>query len=163
MDASADFDDLSSDGVTPRFDGSDPPEANDLPQPPHKTTIAADVPQQHTIDGEQDEQGHNQQPRLLMQHEWDGTTEPSSDTLRYTGELKAVMNTERIGTNTDKGVFLHPGVLDALSRELAPQDRPDPCSNFVVVSVSKRAERDLTKEFIGQDIDWLVIAEKLES
>ena len=113
MDASADFDDLSSDGVTPRFDGSDPLEANDLPQPPHKTTIAVgpDVPQQHTtIDGEKDEQGHNQQPKLLMQHEWDGTTEPPSDTLRYAGEWKAVMNTEKIVINTDKGVFLHPGV-----------------------------------------------------
>lgn len=75
--------------------------------------------------------------------------------------------------NTDEGVFLHPGAYwdttlhsnidDALSREFAPQDRPDPCSTVIVVSVSKRAERDLTKEFIGQDIDWLVIAEKLES
>lgn len=35
--------------------------------------------------------------------------------------------------------------------------------SLYVVSVNKRAERDLTKEFIGQDIDWLVIAEKLES
>jgi hypothetical protein len=43
-----------------------------------------------------------------MQHEWDGTTQPPSDNLRYTVEWKAVMNTKRIGMDTDEDVFLAP-------------------------------------------------------
>lgn len=108
-----------------------------------------------------------------MQHEWDGTTQPPPDILRYTIEWKAVMNTKRIAMDTDEDVFLTPGAYwnntlhgkidGALGREFALQDRPDPCSTAVVVSVNKRAERDLTKEFIGLEVDWSVIAEKLES
>lgn len=53
---------------------------------------------QHTAEQEQEEEEEGQdqeehfeeervnQPRLLTQHEWDGTTEPSLDTLRYTVE-----------------------------------------------------------------------------
>ena len=43
------------------------------------------------------------------------------------------------------------------------QDRPEPYNTVVVVSVSKRAERNLTKEFAGLDVDWSIIEEKLES
>jgi hypothetical protein len=46
-----------------------------------------------------------------MLHEWDGTTEPSSDALRYTVEWKAVLNTKRIGMNTEENVFLTPGAF----------------------------------------------------
>lgn len=86
-------------------------EANDLPQPAPQTHRDADAPQQHTVEEEAEEdeceQGH--QSRLLMQQEWDGTAEPPLDTLRYTVEWKAVMNTKRIGIDTDEDVFLAPG------------------------------------------------------
>jgi len=108
-----------------------------------------------------------------MLHEWDVTTEPSLNTLRYTVEWKAVLNTKRIGMNTEENVFLTPGAFwdaalhgkidEALSREFAPHDRPEPCNTVVVVSVNKRAERDITKEFSGLDMDWSIIGEKLES
>jgi hypothetical protein len=42
---------------------------------------------------------------------WDGTIEPSSDTLRYTVEWKGVLNTERMGINTEENVFLTPGAF----------------------------------------------------
>jgi hypothetical protein len=108
MDASGDFEDLFSDGATPAFGGSDPLdsfwaelEANDLPQPSPQHNHGSGSPemlQQHTVEGEEeeDEQGQDHHLRLLIQHEWDGTTEPSPYTLRYTVEWKAVMNTKRI-------------------------------------------------------------------
>ena len=75
--------------------------------------------------------------------------------------------------STEEGVFLAPGAFwdstlrrkidESLNREFSSQDRPEPCNTVVVVSVSKRAERDLTKEFAGLDVDWSVIEEKLES
>ena len=75
--------------------------------------------------------------------------------------------------NTEEGVFLSPKAfwdatlqhsLDtSLERGFSQQDRPEPCSTLVVVSVNKRAERDLTKEFVGLDVDWSLIGEKLES
>lgn len=185
MEASGDFHDLFSDGATPAFDCSEPPdycwaglEANELPQlepQNHHSSSDPEVLRQQAVgeEKEEDEQGPDHQPRLLMQHEWDGTMEPSSDTLRYTVEWKAVMNTKRIGMDTEEEVYLAPGAYwdttlhgkidEALGREFVLQERPDPSSTIVVVSVSKRAERDLTKEFIGLDIDWSVIAEKLES
>jgi len=110
---------------------------------------------------------------LLLLQEWDGITVPSMDTLHYTVEWKAVLKTKRISISTEEGVFLAPGAFwdstlrrkidESLNREFSSQDRPEPCNTVVVVSVSKRAERDLTKEFAGLDVDWSVIEEKLES
>jgi len=193
MEASGDFHGLFSGGATPVFDSSDPldslwaeSDTNDLPQPTAQDNRASVEPQalqQHTTEegedeteGEAEEEeagGHDGQPRLLMLHEWNGTTEPSLDTLRYTVEWKAALNTKRIGMNTEENVFLTLGAFwdvalygkidEALSREFAPQDRPKPYNTVVVVSVNKRAERDITKEFLGLDVDWSIIGEKLES
>jgi hypothetical protein len=109
---------------------------------------------------------------LLLQ-EWDGITEPPVDTLRYTLEWKAVLKTKRLGMNTEEDVFLSPKAfweatlrhsLDtSLERESSQHNRPEPYDNLVVMSVNKRAERDLTKEFIGLEVDWSLIEEKLES
>jgi hypothetical protein len=100
--------------------------------------------------------------RFFLQ-EWDGTAEPPVDTLRYTLEWKAVLKTKRLGMNTEEDVFLSPKAfwdatlqhsLDAsLEREFSQQIRPEPYNTLVVVSVSKRAERDLTKEFAVVDVD----------
>ena len=158
MDASGDSQDLFSDGATPAFDGSNPPdsfwaelEENHVPYLApyiHQSISDAEAPQQHTAEerAEEDDREREHQPRLLMQHEWDGTTQPPSDSLRYTVEWKAVMNTKRIAMDTDEDVFLAPeaywnttlqGKIDeALGREFALQDRPDPCSTAVIVSVT---------------------------
>jgi hypothetical protein len=110
--------------------------------------------------------------RLLLQ-EWDGIAEPPVDTLRYTVEWKAVLKTKRLGMNTEEDVFLSPkafwdatlqhGLDASLEREFSQHNRPEPCDTLVVVSVSKRAERDLMKEFIGLEVNWCLIEEKLES
>ena len=158
MEASEDFHDLFSGGATPAFDSSDPLDsvwaeldANDLPRrvtQEDRASVDPQALQQHTTEeeeeteGEEDDEeagGHDGQPRLLMLHEWDSTTEPSLDTLRYTVEWKAVLNTKRIGMNTEENVFLtlgafwdaalHGKIDEALSREFAPQDRPEPCKH----------------------------------
>ena len=76
----------------------------------HQSISDAEAPQQHTAEerAEEDDREREHQPRLLMQREWDGTTQPPSDNLRYTVEWKAVMNTKRIGMDTDEDVFLAP-------------------------------------------------------
>jgi hypothetical protein len=192
MEASEAFNDLFSGGATSAFDSSDPLDsfwaeldAGNLPQfAPHDNhaSVEPQALQQNTTEeeeetegeGEEEEAGgHDGQPRLLMLHEWDGTTKSSLDTLRYTVEWKAVLDTKRIGMNTKENVFLTPGAFwdaalhgkidEALSREFAPQDRPEACNTIVVISVNKRAERDIPKEFLGLDVDWSVIGEKLES
>lgn len=132
------------------------------------------TPQEHR-EGGSEEQAEEQdcEGQLLLLQEWDGTTEPSADAIRYTIEWKAVLKTKRIGTNTEEDVFLAPKAFwdaslrqkvdDSLDREFSPQERPELGSTIVVVSVNKRAERGLTKEFVGSDIDWTLVAEKLES
>jgi hypothetical protein len=102
MEASEDFHNLFSGGATPAFDSSDPLDsfwagldANDLPQPApqdNRASIEPQALQQHTTEEREETEGEEEdeeagrqdsQPRLLMLHEWNGTTDPSSDTLRY--------------------------------------------------------------------------------
>merc|ERR1711939_568781 len=143
------------------------PQSTDPPTEPH--TLQQQEEEDECQDGEEQvEQGG----QLLLQ-EWDGTAEPPVDTLRYTVEWKAVLKTKRLGMNTEEDIFLSPKALwdatlqhsldTSLEREFSQQNRPEPCNTLVVVSVSKRAERDLTKEFVGLDVDWSLIGEKLES
>lgn len=109
---------------------------------------------------------------LQTQHDDHEETESLAGIL-YTVEWKAVLKTKRIGMDTEQDVDLAPEVLwetilrkkvgDLLDREFPPQERPEPGDTVIVVSVSKRAERDLTKQFPGFDIGWSVIEEKLES
>lgn len=117
------------------------------------------------------EQGRHEDQLLLQ--EWNGVTEPPGGTLRYDVEWRAVLTTTRLGINTEEDIFVTPRAywdtslqreLDAsLARRFPQQSRPEPCSTLVVVSVSKRGERALTKEFVGLDVDWSVIQDKLES
>ena len=60
-------------------------------------------------EGEVEEQDCRDDPLLLQ--EWDGVTEPSEDTMRYTVEWKAVLKTKRISMSTEEGVFLAPGAF----------------------------------------------------
>jgi len=115
----------------------------------------------------EDDEGEVEEPDCqddpLLIQEWDGITVPSMDTLCYTVEWKAVLKTKRISMSTEEDVFLAPGAFwnstlrrkidESLNREFSLRDRPEPCNTVVVVSVSKRAEHDLTKEFAGLDVD----------
>ena len=109
---------------------------------------------------------------LQSQDDEEDAAEPLEG-IRYTVEWKAVLKTTRIGMDTEQDVDLAPEALwetrlrkkvgDLLESEFSPPERPEPGNTVIVVSVSKRAERDLTKQFPGFDIDWSVIEEKLES
>jgi hypothetical protein len=185
MDESLEFHDPSNGGATSAFDEPDALtffwdelDAGALTQPcPQSTDLTTEPHVLHQQAGEetesQDGEEHVDQEGQLFLQEWDGTTEPPVDTLRYTVEWKTVLKTKRLGMNTEEDVFLSPKAfwdailqhsLDtSLERGFSQQDRPEPCSTLVVVSVSKRAKRDLTKEFVGLDVDWGLVREKLES
>ncbi|KAK1045908.1 hypothetical protein LTR74_018056 [Friedmanniomyces endolithicus] len=129
-------------------------------------------------DGEQQQQAveevDNQlQPVESQQlHDYSSDAEPPPERIQYAIEWKALLKTKRIGMDTEQDVSLAPGAFwdatlrkkleDLLDRKFFPQDRPEPDDTVVVVSVSKRAERDLIKEFVGFDIGWPVIEERLE-
>jgi hypothetical protein len=185
MDEPSDFHDPFNGGATSTFDEPgalsffwDELDAGDLTQPCAQSTDPSTEPhtlrqqESEELDG-RDREAHVDQDGQLLLQEWDGNTEPPVDTLRYTVEWKAVMKTKRLGMNSEEDIFLSPKAfwdatlqhsLDTLlGREFSQQDRPEPCSTLVVVSVTKRAERDLTKEFVGLDVDWSLIGEKLES
>lgn len=93
--------------------------------------------------------------------------------IRYTIAWRALLKTKRIGIDTEQDIdlapeafwetTLHKKVTDSLERGFSPRERPEPTDTVIVVSVSKRAERDLTKQFVGFDIDWAVIKDKLVS
>lgn len=139
-----------------------PSRAHILPPLPRNPTHTL---QQREEEEDEVEGGEDQVDRdgPLFLQELDGTAEPPVDTLRYTLEWKAVLKTKRLGMNTEEDVFLSPKAfrdatlhhsLDAsLEREFSQQIRPEPCNTLVVVLVSKRAERDLTKECAGLDVD----------
>lgn len=185
MDNSPEFHDPFNGGATSAFDEPgafssfwDELNVGNLAQPCPQST--APPIESHTLQQQEEEEDEvrdgeeqiDKNVQLFLQ-EWDGTTEPPADTLRYTVEWKAVLKTKRLGMNTEENVFLSPKAfwnatlqhsLDAsLEREFSHQNRPEPCSTLVAVSVNKRAERDLTKEFVGLGIDWSLIEEKLES
>ncbi|KAK1086662.1 hypothetical protein LTR33_001462 [Friedmanniomyces endolithicus] len=129
-------------------------------------------------DGEQQQQAveevDNQlQPVESQQlHDYSSDAEPPPERIQYAIEWKALLKTKRIGMDTEQDVSLAPGAFwdatlrkkleDLLDRKFSPQDRPEPDDTVVVVSLSKRAERDLIKEFVGFDIGWPVIEERLE-
>ena len=64
--------------------------------------------------------------------------------------------------DTEQDVSLAPGGFwdttlrrkeeDMLDRKFSPQDRPQPEDTVVAVSVNKRAERDLAKEFVRKTL-----------
>lgn len=99
---------------------------------------------------------------LVQLKDYNSDVEPPSECIRYTIEWKAVLKTKRIGMDTEQNVFLAPVAFwelhlrkkleDLLDRKFSTQDRPEPDNTVIVISVSKRAERDLTKEFVGFDI-----------
>lgn len=185
MNDPSEFHDLFNGSATSTFDEPDAlnsfwdelNEGNLTQSCPHSTGPPAEPHALQQQEGEENEvqdmeEQVDQDGQLLLQ-EWDGVTEPPVYTLRYTVEWKAVLKTKRLGMNTEEDVFLSPKAfweatlqqsLDAsIEREFYQHNRPEPCDTLVVVSVSKRAERDLTKEFVGLEVDWPLIEEKLES
>ena len=122
MDDPSEFHDLFDGGATSTFD--EPDALNfwdeisgaDLIQSCAQSTGPSTAPHALQQQGEEDnevqtveEQVDRDSPLLLQ--EWDGVTEPSVNTLRYTVEWKAVLKTKRLGMNTEEDVFLSPGAF----------------------------------------------------
>jgi len=105
-------------------------------------------------------------------HDYSSDAELPPERIQYIIEWKALLKAKRIGMDTEQDMSLAPGAFwdatlqkqieDLLDRKFSPQDRPEPDDTVAVDSVSKRAGRDLIKEFAGLDIGWPVIEERVE-
>ncbi|KAF2802668.1 uncharacterized protein BDZ99DRAFT_350332, partial [Mytilinidion resinicola] len=58
-------------------------------------------------------------------------------------------------------LFLRPKLENLLKKKLPPSKRVTCDDTDVIVSVTGRSERDLTKRFNGTEIDWLVVEKQL--
>jgi hypothetical protein len=120
MDNMPEFHDSFDGGATSAFDEPDAfrsfrdePDAGNLAQPCPQSTASPTEPQTTQQQEEEEDEAQDGEEQVdqdvqLFLQEWDGTTEPPVDTLRYTVEWKAVLKTKRFGMNTEKDVFSSP-------------------------------------------------------
>jgi hypothetical protein len=113
---------------------------------------------------------------LLNLEEWDESETYDDDPptcLHYSIEWKVTLNNKLISKDTEPDLVLAPRFywslflrdkLDRLlQRKLSPSKRVTCDDTTVVVSVTDRSQRDLTKRFEEIDIDWLVVERQLLS
>lgn len=111
---------------------------------------------------------------FLQEAEWDPDLAYDSDfpnCLRYSLEWKVTLNGKAISKDTEPEVLLAPGcywrlVLQAQLEELLQNKfqgnrgvRAD--DTTVVVSVTERSQRDLTKRFNQTKVDWAIVEKQL--
>lgn len=107
---------------------------------------------------------------LLNLDEWDENEiydEDPPTCLRYSIEWKVTLNNRLISKDTEPNLVLAPKFywslflrekLDKLlQKKLSPSRRVICEDTNVVVSVTDRSERDLTKRFEERDIDWFLV------
>jgi hypothetical protein len=107
---------------------------------------------------------------LLNLDEWDENETYDEDPptcLRYSIEWKVTLNSKLISKDTEPNLVLAPRFywslflrekLDKLlQKKLSPSKRVTCEDTNVVVSVTDRSERDLTKRFDDRDIDWFLV------
>jgi hypothetical protein len=112
--------------------------------------------------------------RFLELNEWDERNsyeELVPTCLHYSIEWKVVVNNKVVVKDTEEDLVLVPIAywhmilqpkLEKLLRRKLAQNRQVRCDDTnVVVSVSGRTERDLTKRFDDLSIDWSVVAKRL--
>jgi hypothetical protein len=107
---------------------------------------------------------------LLALDEWNENEtydeEPPS-CLHYSIEWKVTLNNKLISKDTEPNLvlaprfywslFLHEKLDKLLQKKLSPSKRVTCEDTNVVVSVTDRSERDLTKRFDERDIDWFLV------
>jgi len=111
---------------------------------------------------------------LLHVNDWDeGETydERLPSCIHYSIEWKVTLNNKLISKDTEQNLvlaptfywslFLRPKLEKLLCKKLSLNKRVRPDDTSMVVSVTKRSERDLTKRFDETDIDWSVIEKQL--
>jgi hypothetical protein len=107
---------------------------------------------------------------LLNLDEWDENETYDEDPptcLRYSIEWKVTLNNKLISKDTEPNLVLAPRFywslflrekLDKLlQKKLSPSKRVICEDTNVIVSVTDRSERDLTKRFDERDIDWFLV------
>jgi len=105
-------------------------------------------------------------------HDYSSDAELPPERIQYAIEWKDLLRPKTNGMDTEldtshasgacRDATLRKKVEDLLDRKFSPQDRPEPDDTVAVVSVSKRAGRDLLRESAGYDIGWPVSAETPE-
>jgi hypothetical protein len=107
---------------------------------------------------------------LIQQMDWDGGKTYDEDPpscIHYSIEWKVTVNSKVISKDTEQNLVLAPAAfwelvlqpkLEKLLRRKVPHNRcVRPDDTNIVVSVTERSERDLTKRFDETDIDWSII------
>lgn len=123
------------------------------------------------------ENRRNFRPRklaLLSLAEWDqekAYDEQPANCLQYSIEWKVCVNGRMIAKDTEPNLVLAPSPywrlflqvrLEKLLRKNVPPNRSVRCDDTnVVVSVTDRSERDLTKRFEETEIDWDIVEKQL--
>lgn len=111
---------------------------------------------------------------LLNMDEWDDEKtydEDPPNCIHYTIEWKVTLNGKLISKDTEQNLvlaptfywpqYLHPKLEKLLHKKISSNKRVTPDDTNVVVSVTDRSERDLTRRFDETDIEWPVIEKQL--
>ena len=111
---------------------------------------------------------------MLHIDEWDEDKtydEESPRSIHYSIEWRVTLNNKLISKDTEQNLVLAPSFywplvlrpkLDKLLRKkVSSNKRVVPDDTCVVISITKRSERDLTKRFNETEIDWPVIEKQL--
>lgn len=139
--------------------------------------VAAPVELDNTPDTNPREQTCTVQPDklgLVQLADWDeGKTydEDPPSCIHYSIEWKVNVNNKVVSKDTEQNVVLAPASfwnvilqtkLEKLLRRKVPRNRCVRSDDAnVVVSVTERSERDLTKRFDDNDIDWSIVERQL--
>jgi hypothetical protein len=112
--------------------------------------------------------------QLLNMEEWDDEKtydEDPPNCIHYTIEWKVTLNGKLISKDTEQNLvlapsfywpqYLKPKLEKLLRKKVSSNKRVAPDDTNVVVSVTDRSERDLTKRFDETEIGWPVIEKQL--
>jgi hypothetical protein len=93
--------------------------------------------------------------------------------IHYSIKWKVTLNNKLISKDIELNLvlapsfywplFIRPKLEKLLCKKLSSNKRVRPDNTNVVVSVTERSERDLTKQFDETEIDWLVVEKQLRA
>ncbi|CZT13844.1 uncharacterized protein RAG0_17336 [Rhynchosporium agropyri] len=123
---------------------------------------------------QRDETSQPDKLQLLHVDNWEeeeAYDEPVPSCIHYSIEWTVTFNNKLISKDTEQNLvlapifywplFLQPKLEKLLCKKLPSNKRDRPDGTNVVVSVTERSERDLTKRFDETDIDWPVVEKQL--
>jgi hypothetical protein len=124
------------------------------------------------------QQANSQPAKLQLLHidDWDEEKTYDEDIpscIHYSIEWKVTLNNKLISKDTELNLvlapsfywplFLRPKLEKLLCKKLSSNKHVRPDDTNVVVSVTERSERDLTKRFDETEIDWPVVEKQLRA